>query len=139
MTRITAQVDGAGLLARRLTRLSGEIADVLQETRRDLLQRAAPITASLVPLGPGPRPDAAHRSDRLPHVRDTVAIGRAGVIARHPAATLLEHGGTIAPRGTPIRMPKVAMGARTVPRVLPDAERALRAQLQQLISAATRG
>lgn len=54
-----------------------------------------------VPVGPGPEAGAVNPNDLLPHVFQTITGEARGMTARvvsdHPAAPLIEFGGTIAP------------------------------------------
>src|SRR5262245_38635579 len=63
--------------------------------------------------GEGPNPRAkAGGDDRLPHIADTITAQRSGltaaIVSSHPAAPVFEYGGTIAPRGEPIEIRRIA-------------------------------
>lgn len=94
-------------------------------------------TAALTPRGPGPRPRAKNPNDRLPHVADTIRAGTKGkaitVRSTHPAAPVLEFGGTIAPRGVPINFRAREMAQTAGQRTVADLEQELERQLDALL------
>lgn len=101
---------GATELRRDLDAIQMGLGRELTRIRRAAAERLAETTRPLTPLGPGPRSPR----DNLPHIRNTI-VGRAsGVVARHPAGGLLEHGGSIRPRGTVIQFAGRHMAARAL-------------------------
>jgi hypothetical protein len=92
-------------------------------------------TSGLTPRGPGPQ----SLRDNLPHVAETisgVAIPTGvAVVSSHPAAPVLEYGGTISPRGVPITISQHAMAHRAGDAELPRLERDLTARVDALLRA----
>lgn len=88
--------------------LGRELTAVLR-SEGDTLARK---TSGLTPRGPGPQ----SARDSLPHVADTISgaalPGGVAIVSSHPAAPVLEYGGTIAPRGVPITIRQHAMAHR---------------------------
>jgi hypothetical protein len=118
------------------------IADGLDRALLEgLIQDAQPLlatTKALTPYGPGPRPTADPDSDgALPHIRDMLAVtvsgGSIALIAHHPGAVVHEWGGTIRPRGAPIKFKEQAMARRAAVQQLPEIERAVDDRISQLI------
>lgn len=118
------------------------IADGLSRALAEgLAQDAAPLlatTKALTPYGPGVRAGAdAESDDALGHVRDMLAItvqgGTISIVAAHPAARVLEWGGTIAPRGTPITFTAQAMARRAAVQQLPQIERTVEDRIARLL------
>jgi len=123
----------------------------LRETARDLeavadglgrlipaaITRAAePIVArarSLTPVGPGPQGPR----DNLPHIASTLYAQPSGegaaIVSPHPAAPILEYGGTIAPRGVPITIRTVAMAHKAADQLLPQVEQDIEDRIAALI------
>lgn len=109
---IRASFLGADELARDLEAVSFGLERVVGGA---IAAAAAPIAGQArrnTPIGPGPRGPR----DRLPHIASTIYAQPAGsgasIVSTHPAAPVFEHGGTIAPRGAPIRIRQVAMAHR---------------------------
>lgn len=76
--------------------LEGAVTDALAAGAGWIADAARPFT----PVGPGPE-GGSNLNDDLPHVVETLegeAVGMTGrVVSDHPAAGLIEFGGTIAP------------------------------------------
>ncbi len=92
-------------------------------------------TAVLTPTGPGPQ----SAKDNLPHVAATIS-GAAlpngvAVVATHPAAPVLEFGGSISPRGHLIRFPSHAMAHKAGEAALPRIEAAVTRRIDALLIA----
>ena len=87
-----------------------------------LAETAADRTQELWKRGPGPRPNAKNKNDRLPHIADTIAgkgyATYAAVTSDHPAAPVQEYGGTIAPRGVDIHFPAHEYAHRAAEQVM---------------------
>lgn len=114
--------------------LGRALAEGLATDARPLLATAQLLT----PLGPGPELGADEDSDSaLPHIRDTLAVtvqgGTIVVSAAHPGAKVLEYGGTIRPRGTPITFRPQAMVRRAAAQHLPEIERAVDERIARLL------
>lgn len=99
----------------------------LRRELNDVLRGAGDIVArkakALTPRGPGPQSE----KDNLPHIGATLS-GAAlptgiAVVSSHPAAAVLEYGGTISPKGHPITFKQHAMahkaGEAEIPRLVP--------------------
>jgi hypothetical protein len=102
----------------------------LTALKRSAAETLARSTRANTPLGPGPQ--SPH--DALPHIRDTITARAAGVVSTHPAALVHEFGGTIAPRGVPIRIPRREMAARALRENATQIERDLAAAVERLIA-----
>lgn len=94
-------------------------------------------TSALTPRGPGPRRGAKNPNDRLPHIADTIRAGTKGkaitVRSTHPAAPVLEFGGTIQPRGVPITFRAREMAKRAGDQTTSEMEAALEQHLDALL------
>jgi hypothetical protein len=70
-------------------------------------------------------------------MRDMMAVTTAGgtitLIAHHPGAIVHEWGGTIHPRGVPIKFKEAAMARRAAVQHLPEIERAIDARIDRLL------
>jgi hypothetical protein len=130
MSGLHARVD-ASRAARDLEALAGDLVGITAATAVAVSPRIVTATRALTPYGPGPRP-----GDPLPHIRDTITAGRGGrgVVSTHPAAIVFERGGVIAPRGTPIRIPRVAMAERAGEAQRPAIEADLQRRLQTRVT-----
>ena len=112
-----------------------------------IAQDAQPLlatTKALTPYGPGPRIGADPDSDSaLAHIRDMLAVqvtgGTISLIASHPGAVVHEFGGTIRPRGVPIKFREQAMARRAAVQHLPEIERAVEARIARIDRAPCRG
>lgn len=87
--------------------LGRELTRILREEARLIAAGAIANT----PIGPGPTP-----GNPEPHMASTIASRAtatgAAITSTHPGAGVLEYGGTIAPRGTPITIAQNAMAHR---------------------------
>lgn len=97
---------------------------------------AEPIVArarALTPVGPGPRGPG----DALPHIAATLYAqprgSGAAIVSTHPGGPVLEYGGTIAPRGTPITIKSQAMAHRAADATLAAVDRDLEQRLNALL------
>lgn len=114
-------------------------------------QTIADASRPFVPVGPGPIPGAKNPNDLLPHVFETLrgeARGMTGVVVGyHPAAGLIEFGGTIAPSveggtraaaftspGAIIRFKESAMTRKGADVALPAVEAELDRAIDALVS-----
>lgn len=99
---IRAGFAGVDAVRRDLEAVAEGLGTFLRPVLRSAAQPVLDLTQGLTPVGPGPQ----SRTDRLPHVRETWRIGvqanGVNIYSLHPAAPLLEFGGTIAPKGHPI-------------------------------------
>lgn len=78
-----------------------------------------------------------HRADGLPHMRDTFDVRTAGptvatIGSTHPGAAVNEFGGTISPKGTPIRIREAGMARKAGELEAPRFERDLAQRLDAL-------
>lgn len=111
--------------------LGKELTAVLR-SEGDTVAREA---AGLTPKGPGPQ----SARDNLPHVADTIT-GAAlptgvAIVSTHPAAPVLEFGGSISPRGHLIRFPQHAMAHKAGEADLPRLEAAVTRRIDALLVA----
>lgn len=136
--RLRAGFDNLTEVRRSLDAVADGLSRALAE---GIAQDAQPLlvtTKALTPYGPGPYPGADPDSGgALPHVRDMLAVvvngGTISLIAHHPAAVVLEYGGTIRPRGAPIEFKPQAMARRAAVQQLPAIEQAVEARIAALL------
>lgn len=106
-----------------------------------IAQDAQPLlatTKALTPLGPGARATADPDSDdALTHMREMLAVtvhgGTITLIAEHPGLVVHEYGGTIRPRGVPIKFKTQAMARRAAVIQLPEIERNVDARIARML------
>ena len=111
--------------------LGREVSRIKADAAQMIADKAKPLT----PLGPGPIPGRRHPSDALPHLRDTIkATGRGAVVSDHPAALVHEFGGTIEPRGTPIRIEASHMAERAGEAMVDRVESEMSRRIERLLS-----
>ena len=134
---IRARFPNASQVRRDLKMIERGIGREVTAAFRTAGMVVAARTAALTPRGPGPRAGAKNPNDRLPHVADTIRAGTKGkaitVRSTHPAAPVLEFGGTIRPRGAPIHFRARAMAKTAGERTTADLERELERQLDALL------
>jgi hypothetical protein len=112
--------------------LGKQLADALV-TAADTVVRAVP---AFTPY------DTHHRGDRkdhLGHLRDTFDARKAGagtvaIVSTHPAAPVFEFGGTIRPKGAPIRIKQAEMTAKAARAQGSAFERQLEAAIERLLA-----
>lgn len=132
--RFTTSALGGPELRRDLEALQVGLSRELAVLRRDAAEQLSRATAANTPFGPGPQSER----DNLPHIRNTIAARATGVISTHPAALVHEFGGTIEPRGVPIRIPRREMAARALAENLVSIEQQLALEVEQLIASTIR-
>lgn len=132
---LRASFSGLNEIRRDLESVELGLGRELNEALRSAVSPLARATQRYTPVGPGPRFE--NDDDRLPHVRDTITARAAGnaivVDSTHPAAGVLNFGGTIAPKGHPIDFRAHAMGEKAGRQELPRIER----DIQNAIDALT--
>lgn len=111
--------------------LGRELTALLRSEGDVIARRTVPLT----PVGPGPQSPR----DNLPHVASTIS-GAAipsgvAVVSSHPAGPVLEYGGTIAPRGTPITIKQHAMAHKAGELDLPRLESEVSRRVNALLAA----
>lgn len=136
--RLAADFENISEVRAQLDAIADGLGRALAEGIAQDAQPLLATTRALTPLGPGPRAGAEPGSDdALPHVRDllgvTVQGGTIAITAAHPAAKVLEWGGTISPRGVPIKFTEHAMARRAAVQELPAIERAVEDRINQML------
>jgi hypothetical protein len=127
---------GGRELAKDLDAVRVGLSKELVAIRREAAGIVADQTARNMRRGPGPKITATtpeESDNRLPHIADTIYGIAAGVKTRHPAGLVWEHGGVIAPNGSPIRIPKLAMAERAGETKRGDIERVMARHINDLI------
>jgi hypothetical protein len=81
----------------------------------------------------------ADRKDHLGHLRDTFDARKAGagtvaITSTHPAAPVFEFGGTIRPKGAPIRIKQAQMTLKAATEQAPVFQRQLEAKVERLLA-----
>jgi hypothetical protein len=132
---VTAAFQNIGEVRRDLDSVSLGLGRELAALLRSDVATVARKTSSLTVRGPGPR--SLH--DNLPHVAETITgvsipTGVA-VVSSHPGAGVLEYGGTISPRGVPIKIDEHGMAHAAGEAELPGLERRLTQRIDALLAA----
>lgn len=124
---VEAVADGLG---KALAEGIAQDAQPLLATAKEL----TPLTSIQRPIVKAP---AGSNDATLDHVREMLEVAVLGgaivIIAGHPGAKVHEWGGTIQPRGIPIKFTERAMTRRAAVRHLPEIERAVEARIEALI------
>ncbi len=104
--------------------------------RDELVDAAEPVrlrTAENTPVGPGPQ----SAKDNLPHIGETIQVSPrvdgAAIVSRHPGAGVLEYGGTIAPKGTPIQIAPHEMARKAGEQKAGEVQRRVLAAIDRLL------
>jgi hypothetical protein len=107
MPKAAIETEGMRDLRRDLKRLDPEIDKELRVELRDTVKRVAEVASGLAPVRSG----ALARS-----YRPFVTTKSAGIRSALPYAPVIEYGGTISPRGTPITFDRSEPVTRAVMR-----------------------
>ena len=107
-----------------------------QSVRDAMVESAEPVrlqTAANTPVGPGPQSP----KDNLPHIGETIQVSPrvdgAAIVSRHPGAGVLEYGGTIAPKGTPIHIAPHEMARKAGDQKAGEVQRRVLAAIDRLL------
>ncbi len=125
---------GGRELARDLESVKAGLSRELTAMKREAAELVATGARGNMRYGPGPRLAAKNpNDDRLPHIRDTISGQARGVVSSHPAAKVWEFGGTIAPSGAPIQIPRLEMAQRAGRDRQDDIERLMADRVEDLL------
>lgn len=129
--RVPLTVD-LGDLFQELQSVELGLGKVLKAALKDAGDLAARRTAELFPRGPGPQ----SAKDNLPHIADTITgyatQSYAQVVSDHPAAPVINFGGTISPRGVEIFFPTKLYAQQAGEQVLPQIQERLQGEIDRL-------
>ena len=122
--RLRAEVDLKGT-QRRLEGVRMELGREVDEVRRRAAEIIVPKAKANVPRTKYP--------ERRGGLAASITAVPAGVGSTVPQGVVHEHGGTIAPRGHPIRIKRSAMAERGGEASQPEVERLLQTEIEQLL------
>ena len=121
---LKTSIDTAAIQA-RLGSLRRELPSELGEAKREAAKVIVPVAQRNVPR--------THYPQRRGYLAASLAADRRGVVSSRPQALPHEHGGTIAPRGHPIRIKRSAMATKAGAETLPQVERILDREVTALL------
>ena len=123
--KLRAEVDLLGI-QRKIERVNFELGQELNDVRQRAAQIIVPRARQNVPRTKYP--------ERRGGLADSLTAVRAGVASTVPQGPVHEFGGTIAPRGHPIRIRRSAMAERAGEASKAEVERLLREEVEGLFA-----
>lgn len=130
-TEFAARVRGLGDLRRALRRSNTLLDRGVSRHIREIGKRVRDKARMYAPIGPRRDP---HRGDLRKSLRYSVTRRRASVYTNDPKAPVHEWGGTIRPRGAPIKIPR----RQYVSRAVKDSRRFIDAEMLGLLDSIAR-
>ncbi len=121
---LKTSIDTAAIQA-RLGAVRRELPSELGEARRKAAKVIVPAAKRNVPR--------THYPERRGYVAASLSADRRGVVSSVPQGPVHEFGGTIAPRGVPIRIRRSAMATKAGAEMQPQVERILDREVTALL------
>ena len=121
---LKTNVDTAAIQA-RLGAARRELPSALGEARRKAATVIVPVAKRNVPR--------THYPERRGYLAASITADRRGVVSNRPQGPVHEFGGTIAPRGHPIRIKRSAMATKAGAETQPQVERILDREVTALL------